>query len=292
MKLAAIDIGSNAIRLQIVRVMEKNKDIQIKKQEFIRFPLRLGKDVFKYGKIRFNTEDKFVKLMTAFKTFLDLYDVDEYLACATSAMREAENGEEIAQRVYYDCGLKINVIGGDREAELINQAIYRFLGDGNYIHIDVGGGSTELNIYKDKEKIASKSFRMGSVRNPSDEELKVIFEKAATWLESKTSKLEGEITTIGTGGNINKILDVSGEKTKKELSLEKVQETRDYIATFSYEDRLSVLKLNSDRADVIIPASYIYIKIMELVDSNRILIPNVGLKDGIISHLYRQYGNQ
>ena len=286
MKLAAIDIGSNAIRLQIVKISELKGNVQLKKLDYTRFPLRLGKDVFRFGKIQPQTEAKFVKLMSIFQSFFDLHEVDDYLVCATSAMRESENGEEIVKRVYHHCGLKINIIDGDKEAELISKAIYRFLENKNYIHIDVGGGSTELNIYQNKEKIATKSFKIGTIRNLSEKDLNNAFENASEWLERKLTKIKGKIIAVGTGGNINKTIDLSGEKCKMEMSLEKLKSTRDYIKKFSYEDRVKTLKLNPDRADVIIPASDIYIKMMEFAQADKILVPNVGLKDGVISHLY------
>jgi exopolyphosphatase / guanosine-5'-triphosphate,3'-diphosphate pyrophosphatase len=176
MKLAAIDIGSNAIRFQVSSVLDNNQRILFKKLEYIRFPLRLGHDVFTCGKISDASIEKFVKLMRAYKLLLELYEVDDYMFCATSAMREAENGNDLARRVEEELGIVINVIDGNREAELINQAIASYLGTGTYLHIDVGGGSTELNLYVTGKKIHTRSFKIGSVRVLEHNDLPIVWD--------------------------------------------------------------------------------------------------------------------
>src|SRR5688572_28896375 len=164
MKLAAIDIGSNAIRFQVSTALANGPTLLFKKLEYVRFPLRLGHDVFTTGRISAGSADKFKKLMKAYKLLIDLYEVDDYMFCATSAMRESENGSALAEEVRSEFGVVIHIIDGNREAELINRAISSFLTDKTYLHIDVGGGSTELNLYYSGEKIKTRSFKIGSVR--------------------------------------------------------------------------------------------------------------------------------
>ncbi|KXX70243.1 hypothetical protein AVL50_13340 [Flammeovirga sp. SJP92] len=293
MRLASIDIGSNAIRFQIVTThIDKADEIAFKKIEYMRFPLRLGKDVFKTGKILRPTEEKLVKLMKVFSTLLDLYDVKDYIACATSAMREAANGKEIVDRIYYKEGLKIDIIRGTTEAEMIALTLDPYIPMGNVVHIDVGGGSTELNIYRHKTKVASKSFRMGSVRRLSGEDLEAMFGKIREWYNTESSPYfneDEEVIAIGTGGNINKLFNLSKQKKSddKTTFLAELKKIRSWLMEFTYEERVSKLRLNEDRADVIIPASNIYMTCMEIVGAEKIIVPGVGLKDGILHYLVK-----
>ncbi|MEH0156661.1 phosphatase [Limibacter armeniacum] len=289
MILASIDIGSNAIRLQVVNAHENYGDKDYKRVEYIRFPLRLGQDVFKVGKITRATEEKFVKLMKAFTTLMDIYEVDDYMACATSAMREAENGKQIIKRIYYQHGLKIDIIDGSLEAEIINMSLKPYLPDGNALHIDVGGGSTELNIYHNREKIAGKSFKIGSVRsgNLTEEERAEKFSSMEMWVHAQDIDLKGNFKAIGTGGNINKLFSMSpqSQNVDKTTTITNIQELQEYIGEFTYEERIKELQLNKDRADVIIPASEIYINCMEMVNAKDIIVPGVGMKDGILKYM-------
>ena len=287
MKLAAIDIGSNAIRFQVTNVITYAGQHTFKqKLEYVRFPLRLGRDVFKYNKIGPDKEDKFFRLMHAFKLLIDLYEVDDYLAYATSAMRESENGHQLASKVQQLLGLKIHIIDGNREAELINKVVIRNLNEATYLHIDVGGGSTELNLIVDRKKIKSKSFRMGSVRKLERAGSGKALEVMNEWIYSHVNALYQNVTAVGTGGNINKIYDLSDNKGDSLLSLEKVKEIREYLASFSLEERMNKLQLNEDRADVILPATDIYTHVMETAGCKNILVPDVGLKDGMMQLLY------
>ena len=286
MKLAAIDIGSNAIRFQVTNVITYEGQHTFKKLEYVRFPLRLGQDVFKYKKIGPHKEDKFFRLMHAFKLLIDLYEVDDYFACATSAMREAENGHQLASRVQQLLGLKIHIIDGNREAELINKVVIRNLDEATYLHIDVGGGSTELNLIVNKEKIKSKSFKLGSVRKLEHARSDKTLAAMNNWVHENVVSLQHDITAIGTGGNINKIYDLSYSKEEPLLSIEKIREIREYLASFSLEERMNKLQLNEDRADVILPATDIYTHVMETAGCKNILVPDVGLKDGIMQLLY------
>lgn len=292
MRLAAVDIGSNAIRLQITNVTHYDGNITFKKLEYLRFPLRLGMDVFHSQKISDKNRRKFIKLMKAFKLLIDLYEVDDYMVCATSAMRESSNGREIVEEVKEDIGLKINIIDGNQEAELINMALGTYIDEKSYLHIDVGGGSTELNIYSKRQKIASKSFKIGSVRALDDNIPLSVWKSMNKFIAEKIGE-KTKIISIGTGGNINKIFELSNpRKNKRYLDMEKIKEIQSYLESFSYEDRINKLNLNPDRADVIIPASKIYLAAMTAAGSQKMIVPDVGLKDGLMQVLYAKNKNK
>lgn len=290
MKLAAIDIGSNAVRLQITKVIEYEKLITFKKLEYVRFPLRLGQDVFKNGEISEYNQERFLKLMTAYKNLIDLYEIDAFFGCATSAMRESENGQALVDHIRKKLDLNIKIISGEEEADIINKVILQGLDEDQYLHIDVGGGSTELNIYKNHKKIHAKSFKIGSVRILQGNDNSEVWEEMENWVSSLAPKKKGEITAIGTGGNINKLYELSNPEPKSgKLSLDALIKTRKALKKLTLEDRLSKLQLNPDRADVIVPASKIYISVMKWVKAKMILVPDVGLKDGINYHLYQTH---
>jgi exopolyphosphatase/guanosine-5'-triphosphate,3'-diphosphate pyrophosphatase len=287
LKLAAIDIGSNAIRFQVSTVLAINETQPLfKKLEYIRFPLRLGHDVFTIGRISDKSKEKFKKLMKAYKLLIELYEVEDYMFCATSAMRESENGLELVREVQEEYGVTINVIDGNREAEMINRAISSFLTDKTYLHIDVGGGSTELNLYYQGKKIKTRSFKIGSVRILEHHDSPIMWEDMEHWIRENVRREYGKVTAVGTGGNISKIFELAKYPAGKSMSLRKVRQLRDMIEGLSIEERIFKLQMNPDRADVIIPASNIYIKVMEWAHANSILVPEVGLKDGIMLHLY------
>lgn len=288
MKLAAIDIGSNAIRFQISTVLDNSPNVLFKKLEYVRFPLRLGHDVFSSGRITEKSIIKFKKLMKAFRLLLELYEVDDYMFCATSAMRESENGPEVVAEVKEEIGVDINIIDGIREAEFINRAISSFLSTETYLHIDVGGGSTELNLYVSGKKIKTRSFKVGSVRVLEDRVSPIMWQDMEHWVRDNIKKSYGKVIAVGTGGNISKIFELALTKPGKTISINTVKQIRDMIESFSIEDRIYKLQMNPDRADVIIPASNIYLKVMEWARSTNILVPDVGLKDGIIFHLYEK----
>jgi exopolyphosphatase/guanosine-5'-triphosphate,3'-diphosphate pyrophosphatase len=292
LKLAAIDIGSNAIRFQVSTVLDNKQRILFKKLEYIRFPLRLGHDVFSTGRISNKSIEKFIKLMRAYKLLIELYEVEDYMFCATSAMRESENGQEIAQRVDDELGITINIIDGNLEAELINRAIGSFLGNDTYLHIDVGGGSTELNLYVQGKKIKTRSFKVGSVRVLEHHDKPIMWEDMEHWVKEKVKREYGEVTAVGTGGNISKIFELAGLQAGQRLALQKIYDIRDMIETYSLEDRIYILQMNPDRADVIIPAANIYTKVMEWANAKQILVPEVGLKDGIMLYLYERNTKQ
>tara|TARA_A100000171_G_C2103810_1_gene131186 strand:+ start:146 stop:1054 length:909 start_codon:yes stop_codon:yes gene_type:complete len=289
LRLAAIDIGSNAIRFQVTNVLSYEGQHIFKKLEYVRFPLRLGQDVFSLKKIGTEKEDKFLRLMHAFKLLIDLYEVDDYYACATSAMREAENGYKLAEKVNQLLGLKIRIISGDAEAELINKVVLKKLDNENYLHIDVGGGSTELNLISNGKKVASQSFKVGSVRSIEQLGTSDILEKIDSWVKANVIGKYKTITAIGTGGNINKTYELANKrKIDRVLTLKEVLDVQSYVAGFTLEERIHKLQLNPDRADVIIPASHIYMHVMKSAKCRKIMVPDVGLKDGIMHMLYER----
>jgi exopolyphosphatase/guanosine-5'-triphosphate,3'-diphosphate pyrophosphatase len=292
LKLAAIDIGSNAIRFQVSSVLDRGPRVLFKKLEYIRFPLRLGHDVFGTNRISPGSMEKFKKLMKAYKLLIELYEVDDFMFCATSAMRESENGEQLVREVYEELGLTIQIIDGKQEAQLINKAIQSYLTDKTYLHIDVGGGSTELNVYTHGRKIKTRSFKIGSVRVLEHHDSPVMWSDMEKWIKDNVKAEFGPVTAVGTGGNISKLFDLSRVEAGKTLSLKKLKEIKKMVEGYSLEDRIYKLQMNPDRADVIIPASDIYIKVMEWARSKSIFVPEVGLKDGMMLHLFEKNSKQ
>jgi exopolyphosphatase/guanosine-5'-triphosphate,3'-diphosphate pyrophosphatase len=290
MKFAAIDIGSNAARLQISSVLDNEGMISFKRVEYVRFALRLGHDVFTDGSISPESEVRIFKLMHAYKLLMDLHEVQDYSICATSAMREASNSAEIITRVHKILDMKIHLIDGTREAELINDVVVKSLNPKkNYLHIDVGGGSTELNFYRNQEKFATKSFKIGSVRLLEGKEKAGDWEKMQLWISQQKSLIHGPVHAVGTGGNISKLYNMSTQvDDKKTMDFKELKKVADYVASFSYEERVNKLRLNTDRADVIVPAASIYLTAMELADCATIFVPDLGLKDGIIQMLHER----
>jgi exopolyphosphatase/guanosine-5'-triphosphate,3'-diphosphate pyrophosphatase len=291
MKFAAIDIGSNAARLQISSVLEDEGVISFKRVEYVRFALRLGHDVFIDGAISPESEVRILKLLQAYKLLMELHEVQDYSICATSAMREAVNAAEIITRINKILEMKINVIDGAREAELINDVVVQSLHpQKNYLHIDVGGGSTELNIYRNREKLASKSFKIGSVRLLEGKEKESDWDKMKQWISLQIVSMNGPIYAVGTGGNISKLYNISGEVNEsKTMTILELKKIAAYVSSFTFEERVHKLRLNTDRADVIVPASSIYLAAMESAGCPSIFVPDLGLKDGILQMLYDRY---
>ncbi|WP_149242538.1 phosphatase [Dyadobacter sp. 32] len=285
MKFAAIDIGSNGARMQISSVLHDEGVVRLKKVEYVRFPLRLGHDVFTEGRISALSEDRMMKLMLAYQLLMELHEIEDYMACSTSAMREASNGHEVREHIEQRTGIHIQIIDGQKEAELVNNVVVKSLGEGQYIHIDVGGGSTELNVYQDRRKIAAKSFKLGSVRLLEGKESKTSWIKIKEWIQDHVD-FNQEIQAVGTGGNINKLFDLSSKLTESSTSIEEIERMRDYISGFSLEERINKLQLNPDRADVIVPAGDIYTSAMKWAGAKIMHVPDVGLKDGMLQLLY------
>jgi exopolyphosphatase/guanosine-5'-triphosphate,3'-diphosphate pyrophosphatase len=288
LKLAAIDIGSNAIRFQISSVLDNGPKVIFKKLEYVRFPLRLGHDVFSTGRISDKSIEKFRKLMKTYKLLIELYEADDYMFCATSAMRESDNGQELAEHIEKELGISIEIIDGNREAEFINKAIQSYLSDSTYLHIDVGGGSTELNLYTGGKKIKTRSFKVGSVRVLEHHDSPIMWEDMEQWVKTNVTKNMGKVTAVGTGGNISKMFELAALKPHRLMSFKKMIEVRDIIERHTLEERIYKLQMNPDRADVIIPASGIYMKVMEWANAKYIFVPDVGLKDGMLLHLYER----
>lgn len=286
MRYAAIDIGSNAVRLLIADIIENNEEISFKKNTFIRVPLRLGDDAFVDHKISEKKTQELVDTMTAFGLLMRVYKVQDYMACATSALREAQNGSEIVARVKEEAKVNLEIVHGQREANIIysshiEQHLER---KKNYLYIDVGGGSTELSIFCDGDMIASRSFNLGTIRILDNQD------KDETWVEMKDwiknqSKSYKNLQGIGTGGNINKLFKMANEKEGTPLTFVKLRALHSYLDSFSLKDRINVLGLNQDRADVIIPASEIFLTVMKWAGVKQIFVPRVGMVDGIIQLL-------
>lgn len=292
MILAAIDIGSNAIRLQVIRVYRLGEQVSFKKLEYIRFPLRLGTDAFDHGRISELTKEKFNKLMHTFKLLIELYNIDAYIATATSAMRDAENGKLIVMDIERTYNLRLEIISGKTEAEYLSKAILPSLDDQCFIHVDVGGGSTELSIYEAHRVIASSTFQLGTVRKLSTEKRDEVMRNLKEWLLENTHELSGPIVAVGTGGNINKLFKLSSQSQGNNISLTELQAMRAYVDAYSIEERVNTLKMNPDRADVIIPAADIFIDLMQMMGADHIMVPGVGLKDGLLYALYEQVSGE
>jgi exopolyphosphatase / guanosine-5'-triphosphate,3'-diphosphate pyrophosphatase len=290
LRFASIDIGSNAIRLLLCNVYEGADEPLFKKAELIRFPLRLGEDAFLKGYIEEATIQRLIGVMTAFRHLIEAYDVVSYRVCATSAMREAANRREVIDRVREGAGINIEVIEGRLEAEIIysNHIAEHLEEDNAYLYIDVGGGSTEITLFSNGRFIDSASYNIGTIRmlhNRVTKEQWSDFKDQVKLLAGKQKPL----VAIGSGGNINKIFKLANRKESRFLSFSKLRECYDYVSSFTLEQRIRDLKLNPDRADVIIPAFRIFIAIMKSAEIDRIMVPQVGLSDGIIHLLYEEY---
>jgi len=287
-KYAAIDIGSNAVRLLISNIVEeKGSDTRFKKSSLVRVPVRLGADVFINEEISENNVHRMLQTMQAFKLLMETHGVVKYKACATSAMREANNGKEVAKLIKKKTGIQIDIIEGEEEAAIIAATDLQSYIDvnKNYLYVDVGGGSTEFSVIVKGEKIASKSFKIGTVRLLNDMVKKEAWIELEQWIKQQTTSYD-KIEVIGSGGNINKIFKVSGKAMGKPLSYFYLTSYYNMLQTYSYEERISILDLNQDRADVIIPATRIYLSAMKWSGAKDIYVPKIGLADGIIKSMY------
>jgi len=290
MKFAAIDIGSNAVRLLFCNVYDDGKTIDYRKAELIRIPIRLGEDSFLHGKITIEKENKLVTAMKAFKNLIDVYDALDYRACATSAMRDADNRYDIVDRIRKEADIKIEVIDGKTEADIIfSNHIEEHLDKGtNYLYIDIGGGSTEITLFSKNKAVASQSFNVGTIRMLHNQINKDYWNYFKKWVEEISSGYK-PLMAIGSGGNINKLYKMSGRKQNKPLAASKLKSLYELIESYSYEERIHTLGLNPDRADVIIPASKILLTILKKADIDKIFVPQIGLADGIVHQLYEKY---
>jgi exopolyphosphatase/guanosine-5'-triphosphate,3'-diphosphate pyrophosphatase len=289
LRYAAIDIGSNAVRLLIADIKQNEQTITFKKNTLIRVPLRLGDDAFLDKKISPKKIEELLKTMVAFRNLIDVYKVSEYMACATSAMREATNGVAIVARIKKDAGIDLEIVEGQREAKIIYASHIEETLDlkKNYLYIDVGGGSTELSVFCKGEMIASRSFNLGGIRILDNQDKDETWAEMKEWVKNQAHNHKN-LSGIGTGGNINKLFRMSDQKDGTALSLIRLKSLYDYLNSFSLKDRINVLGLNHDRADVIIPAAEIYLSVMKWGGVKQIFVPRVGLVDGIIQLLIEE----
>lgn len=285
---AAIDIGSNAVRILISNVISsKKKPPKFMKSSIVRVPIRLGEDSFTVGEISEKNKKRVVKAMKAFKHIMKISNVKAYMACATSALREANNAEEVVQLVKKNTGIHIQIIDGKREAEIISTTnIFESINKNKtFLFIDVGGGSTEFSILVKGERIISKSFKVGTVRMINKMVSDKIWFEIQNWIEQNTQE-HSKIALLGSGGNINKLFKIAGIKEGRPLSYIKLNTLYKELNKLTYEERIVQWELNPDRSDVIIPATQIYLKALQWSGASEIYVPKIGLADGMIKVLY------
>lgn len=292
MRYAAIDIGSNAVRLLIADILEKQDEITYSKNTLLRVPLRLGDDAFIEKHISETKFQDMVKTMSAFRHLMDVYKVTDYMACATSAMRDADNGREVVEACK-NVGVDIQIIDGGVEAQIIYNSHLSDKMDKNkvYLYIDVGGGSTEISLFANAKLVDSYSFNLGTIRILDNQDKPETWDEMRRWIREITRGYKN-IYGIGTGGNINKLSRLANENVDKPISYAKLKALYDYLISFSMKDRIHELGLKSDRADVIIPASEIFLTIMKVGHLKNIVAPRVGLADGIIQTLINKNNNK
>ena len=290
MKLAAIDIGSNAARLLITDVIERpGGKPDFIKLSLVRVPLRLGFDVFEKGEISKSKIEMFVKTIQSYKLLLEVYDVKHFIAAATSAMRDAKNSKQILDRIKNETNIEIKVISGEEEASYIyeNHVAENLNSNESYLYIDVGGGSTELTFFSDGKLITKESFNIGTIRLLKNQVLENHWDEMKQFIRQKTTGYH-HITAIGSGGNINKIFSLSKRKEGRPLALELLRNYYKEFSSLPLQQRISLYGLREDRADVIVPALLIYINVMRWANTEEIFVPKIGLADGLINILYEQ----
>lgn len=290
MKLAAIDIGSNAARLLITEVTEdENNKASFTKLSLVRVPIRLGFDVFGTGKISEHRINLLIHTMNGFLNLAKAFEVSAMKACATSAMRDASNSQEIISLVKEKTGIDIEVISGGDEASLVfeNHIAENLDKEHSYLYIDVGGGSTELTFFSNNEMIFKDSFNIGTIRLLKNQVTDSLWDEMKSDIKSKTKGFK-TVTAIGSGGNINKVFSLSKRKEGKPLSLDLIRDYYKELSNVSLEDRIKIYKLKEDRADVIVPALKIYLSVMRWTGASEIYVPKIGLADGLIQHLWNE----
>jgi exopolyphosphatase/guanosine-5'-triphosphate,3'-diphosphate pyrophosphatase len=291
MRLAAIDIGSNAARLLISEVVESgDAKPQFQKLILVRVPLRLGFDVFEDNIISKEKETMIMKTIRAYKLLIDVYGVENLRACATAAMRDAVNGPGILQRVKDETGIEIEIITGDVEATLIyeNHVAENMNTENSYLYIDVGGGSTELTFFANGRLGFKRSFNIGTIRLLKKQVDEFMWDEMRDFIRRETKGHTGDVVAIGSGGNINKVFSMSKRKEGKPLHIESLKDYYRELNSVSIEERMKIYKLREDRADVIVPALSIYINVMRWANIQEIYVPKIGLADGLIQHLYEE----
>lgn len=290
---AGIDIGSNAVRLLIKCLNDESSEELLSKVQLVRVPIRLGEDAFMKGRIGKKKSKKLISLMRAYKELMEIYDVSNYRACATSAMRDADNGLELVQAIEEEVGIKIEIISGREEAQLISQDLINGAdidSEATFLYVDVGGGSTELNLVQHGELLQSHSFNIGTIRQLSG---KVELEEVRLF-ESYLAQIKesyGEVQVVGSGGNINKLLRLGApaERAKvNSLKYANLQGVYDELVKYTSEERMIRFRLKPDRADVIIPAAEIFLLVGRIICCEKIIVPTKGLSDGIIESIYKE----
>jgi len=290
-KFAAIDIGSNSVRLLIEHVIETPKEIMFKKNSLIRVPVRLGASAFKDHKIPEPTIIRLIDAMIAYKHLMRVNDVLHYKGCATSAMREAKNGPEIVKRIEKEAGIKIDIISGNSEANMIFSSQNSFatkLMSENCLFVDVGGGSTEITIFSKGKATAAKSFDIGTLRILNEQVEKDSWKSLKDWLKKETGEMKN-FSLVGSGGNINRISKLAELKQGKPMTYEVLHDIIFQLKRYSLESRMRLFDLNPDRADVIVPAGEIFLNIMKWAAATKIFVPKIGLSDGMVREAYWEY---
>ncbi len=290
MRLAAIDIGSNAARLLITDVIAGPQGVpDFIKTVLVRVPLRLGFDVFDKGTISPAKVEKIVKTIKSYKLLLDVYEVKHLKACATSAMRDASNAADIIKKVKAETGILIEVISGQEEASFIyeNHIAENMTTEESYLYVDVGGGSTDITFFSDGKLVFKESFNIGTIRLLKNQVTEAAWDEMKEFITKKTKGYH-HVTAIGSGGNINKIFSISKRKEGKPLTLDLLRDYYKEFSNLSLAQRISLHKLREDRADVIVPALLIYINVMRWADAQEIFVPKIGLADGLIHSLYEE----
>nr|WP_164881945.1 exopolyphosphatase [Ornithobacterium rhinotracheale] len=285
-KLAAIDIGSNAVRLLVSAIYEEEGRVTFNKTSLVRVPIRLGEDAFVRGEVSKENEKRLIQAMTAYKLLMDVHQVQGYCAFATSAMREVKNGKEIVQKIREKAGVNLEIIDGQKEGQIIFETeLKEYINNKNaYLYIDVGGGSTELTILAHGKVLNTRSFNIGTVRWLNGKvDSSYLTREVKPWVMENCKNL-GNIEMIGSGGNINHIFKYSGKK--KSLSFTYLNQQRKILSALDFEDRLSIYNMKPDRGDVIIPALEIYTSVMKFAKAKKMYVPKIGLADGMVQYMY------
>jgi exopolyphosphatase/guanosine-5'-triphosphate,3'-diphosphate pyrophosphatase len=290
MLFAAIDIGSNAVKLYFANILFPKELPVVEKASLVRVPLRLGEDVFTSGVISDERISKLLKTLQSFKLLIDVYNPLGYIACATSALREAENRSTIIKKIYFETGIDVRIIDGIEEARIISTAnnIKSSPKFDLSMYVDVGGGSTEISVLRNHELIATNSFQIGTLRILNGADSSKEWERLQKWLLNFENNF-GNIYLIGSGGNINKLSKLYGQKGSNQISLEEIKKGYRQLKSMTLKQRIEEMGLRPDRADVIVPAVEIFLIIMGTIGSNNIYVPRIGLSDGLIYDLYNSY---
>jgi exopolyphosphatase/guanosine-5'-triphosphate,3'-diphosphate pyrophosphatase len=292
MKFAAIDIGTNAARLLIANVTQIQGRIHLQKLAYYRVPLRLGEEVFDKGKISAQKALQFQQTIQAFSFLVAAQEVSAFRAVATSAMREASNGKKIAKQIFQETGVHIEIITGDEEAQLIFNSfeLLQLQKQQQFVVVDVGGGSTEISIFEQGQKVAARSFELGTIRILKGKTNEQTWSEFSAWIQHSV-RLDEAHLIFGTGGNINRALKMIDPKEKETLTLTSIVALHDKLSELSLEERCDQYQLKPDRADVIVPALKIYITALNALGQNTLVVPKIGLSDGVIYQLYLQNTN-